>query len=95
MALARTEIRAPLDGVVVSDNVDTHLNSGAEWATTPVLTLRGGFSGLGGDTPSLGSATAGLTLKPMRTELLQFHYTFATDPLGNGGRTAVGIEFRF
>jgi len=80
---------------VASNNVDTHLNAGAEWVVSPVLTLRGGFGGMGGDAGNLGSTTAGLTLSPMRNQLLQFHYLFATDPLGNGGRSALGIESRF
>jgi hypothetical protein len=89
----------PVDRAVVA--VDVHLgnknylNLGAEWEVSPVLTVRGGVSRLPGDDIAVGSIAAGLTLRPMRTETVQFYYTYATDDLDAGGRTVAGVGVTF
>ena len=80
---------------LVRNNLDTVVNAGAEWQVSPVLALRSGLHAVGGSATDAGSFTAGLTLRPMRQDALQFHYAFATDPVGTGGRTALGIEVIF
>ncbi len=66
---------------------------GAEWALSPLLTLRGGLNRLGAEDGSLLSA--GLTLRPMRIKTLQFHYAYLADPLEAGGRTTIGLALAF
>jgi len=72
-----------------------YANLGAEWTLSPLLTVRGGLNRVPGDDSGVGATTAGLSLRPMRREGLQFHYTYATDPLGAGSRTIVGLTLKF
>ncbi|MEE3258280.1 MAG: PorV/PorQ family protein [Candidatus Latescibacterota bacterium] len=74
---------------------DTEQNAhlGAEWRISPLLTVRGGLQRLGAADGNLLSA--GLTLRPMRVETLQFHYAYLADPLEVGGRTTVGLALAF
>ena len=46
---------------------------------------------MGGD-ESWGQVAAGLSLRPMRSEKLQFHYAYGTDPIDADARTTVGLE---
>jgi long-subunit fatty acid transport protein len=90
----------PLDNLLLaadfySSDVDSYANLGAEWKIGPVLTLRGGLNRVPGTDRGIGSTTAGLTLRPMRQDTLRFHYTYASDELGDGGRTAVGLALQF
>ena len=89
----------PVEGVVVAADMrmgnERYLNLGAEWEINPVLTVRGGLSRLPGDGTGVGATAAGLTLRPMRTEAVQFHYTYATDELDAGGRTVAGVAITF
>ena len=89
----------PVEKVAVAADVhlgnERYLNLGAEWEISPVLTVRGGLSRLPGDDTTVGSMAAGLTLRPMRAESVQFHYTYATDELGAGGRTVAGVAVLF
>lgn len=77
-----------------SSNVDLHLNLGAEWSVNPTLTLQGGLNRVPGDDRGIGSTTAGLILRPMRRDTLQFHFAYATDELDAGGRTMVGLSLK-
>ena len=89
----------PVEQVVVAVDVhmgnESYLNLGAEWEFSPVLTVRGGLSRLPGDDTAVGSTAAGLTLRPMRTESVQFYYSYATDELDAGGRTVAGVAITF
>ncbi len=78
-----------------SSNVETSLNLGAEWVVGPVLTLRAGLNRVPGAARSIGSTAAGATLRPMRRDTLRFHYTYASDELEGGGRTAVALALQF
>ena len=73
------------------DEQSAHL--GAEWQLSPLLTVRGGLQRLGVEDGNVLSA--GLTLRPMRVETLQFHYAYLADPLAAGGRTTVGLALAF
>ena len=75
-----------------ADETTAHL--GAEWQLSPLLILRGGLRHIGGE-DSLGQVSAGLSLRPMRRQTLQFHYAYAADPLDAGGRTTIGLELAF
>ncbi len=75
-----------------ADETTAHL--GAEWKMSPLLSLRGGLRHIGGE-DSLGQVSAGLSLRPMRRQTLQFHYAYAADPLDAGGRTTIGLELAF
>ncbi len=90
---------APRPGLLLAadlhSGVERHVNLGAEWVATPVLTVRGGLERVAGEDEALGSPTAGLSLSPMRSQLLQFHYGYADDPLGTGSRNSVGLSARF
>lgn len=70
-------------------------NLGAEWTVNPLLTLRGGLHRLPDDDHSAGSPTAGLTLRPMRSQTLQFHYAYAADPLDAGDRSVFSLSCKF
>ena len=89
----------PLEQMVLATDVhigdDTYFNLGFEWAVSPVLVLRGGLNRIPGDGISVNSTTAGLSLRPMRMKSVQFHYTYATDPLNAGGRTVAGVAIIF
>ena len=74
---------------------DHHVNLGAEWRLSPVLTVRGGLNRMPGDNRGVGSMTAGLTLRPMRRDAVRFSYTYATDEVAAGGRTYVGLALGF
>lgn len=70
---------------------EVQLNAGIEWIATPLLAVRGGASRLGRDR----SLVAGLTLRPMQREAVQFHYAYATDPLEAGNRLLFGLGLSF
>ncbi len=67
---------------------------GGEWTVSPLLTLRTGLSNVGGQ-EAWGHVAAGLSLRPMRSRKLQFHYAYGTDPIGADARTTIGLEVYF
>ena len=69
------------------------VNLGAEWQLSELLVMRGGLHRLGAEDG--GQLSAGLTLRPMHRETLQFQYAYLTDPLGAGGRTTVSMALAF
>ncbi len=77
---------------VQSSSVDTDLDTRLEWTVSPLLSLRAGLDRVG---QSSNSAVFGLTLRPMRVEVLQFHYTYLTDELDAGSTTAFGFSGNF
>ena len=87
----------PLTGLTLAaefrSDDEQSANIGAEWALSPLLTLRGGLNRLGPEDGSLLSA--GLTLRPMRIKTLQFHYAYLADPLEAEGRTTIGLALTF
>lgn len=68
-----------------------HAGLGAEWQATPLLTLRGGVSRLGAG----AVLAAGLSVRPMRSQAVQFHYAYVSDPLDAGERTVIGLGLAF
>ena len=72
-----------------------YLDMGTEWEVNSTLTLRGGLHRVPGSDRGAGSITTGLTLRPMRREKLQFHYTYATEELGAGGGSIFGLTSTF
>jgi len=90
---------SPFPGLLLAADLnqgdDTFVNLGAEWTVNPLLTLRGGFHRLPDDDHNAGSPTAGLTLHPMRSQALQFHYAYAVDPLDAGARSVFGLSGKF
>ena len=93
--LAYRPFSALLLAVDFNQSDDAFANLGAEWTVNPLLTLRGGFHRLPDDDHSAGSLTAGLTLRPMRNQALQFHYAYAADPLDAGERSVFGLSCKF
>ena len=79
----------------VHSTVDTHLNAGFEWHLNPLLTVRAGLRRLPGDDAAVGSSSLGLTLRPMRTRHLQFHYAYTTDEVDAGARNVAGLSVVF
>lgn len=75
------------------NTISPYANLGAEWTLSDLLTLRGGLNRLGQDDGS-GSLAVGLTLRPMHSERLQFHYSYLDDPL-DGARLSGGLATRF
>ena len=73
-----------------NNDIDRYANLGAEWQLNPMFIARAGLHRVGGEDGGLGLPTAGLTLRPMRRQTVQFHYTYSSDPL-SGGRTSVGL----
>jgi len=78
-----------------SNEVDQHLNVGAEWTVNALLTLRGGFNRLPGDDRGIGSTAFGLTIRPMRQRTFQLHYTYSSDEIGGGARAVYGLSVAF
>ena len=81
-------------GIEVDQGDETTAHVGGEWTVSPLLTLRTGLRNMGGE-ESWGQVTAGLSLRPMRSQRLQFHYAHGTDPIGADARTNVGLEVSF
>jgi hypothetical protein len=68
-----------------------HAGLGAEWQVNPLLALRGGVARLGAG----AVLAAGLTVRPMRNQAVQFHYAYLSDPLDAGERTVFGLGIAF
>lgn len=67
---------------------------GLTWQASPLLTLRAGLSRIG-EADGVGSAAAGLSVRPMRNEAFELHYAYTQDPLDAGGRVTLGLSARF
>ena len=78
-----------------SNDVDQHLNIGAEWTVNALLTLRGGLNRVPGDDRAIGSTAFGLTVRPMRQRTFQFHYTYGSDEIDAGARAVYGLSVAF
>lgn len=91
--LSHRPIAPLLLAVEMRSDDEQSANLGAEWRLSPLLTVRGGLHRLGA--ADGGLLSAGLTLRPMRIETLQFHYAYLADPLEAGGRTTVGLALAF
>ena len=81
-------------GIEVTQGDETTAHVGGEWTVSPLLTLRTGLHNVGGQ-EAWGQVAAGLSLRPMRSQKLQFHYAYGTDPIGADARTTVGLEVSF
>ena len=81
-------------GVEVTQAEETTAHWGGEWTLNPLLSLRTGLRNVGGE-EALGAFSAGLSLRPMRSQKLQFHYAYTADPIGAGQRTTIGVEVTF
>ena len=81
-------------GIEVDQGDETTAHVGGEWTVSHLLTLRTGLRNVGGEW-SWGQVAAGLSLRPMRSQKLQFHYAYGTDPIDAGARTTVGLEVSF
>lgn len=89
----------PLDGLWLATEArlgDTGTRGalGAAWKLSNLLTVRTGLSRIGG-ADGIGSVTAGLSVRPMRSEALEIHYAYARDPLDAGARVSMGLSTRF
>jgi len=73
----------------------TFASMGVEWMYNDLLTVRGGVRRFAGDGSSSPTWSAGLSLRPMRTDALLFHYAFVTDRLEAGDRSVFGISMSF
>lgn len=101
-ALPRTLVvgaaHRPFDGAALAVELErgeeTTGHLGAEWTLNPLLSLRGGLRHIGGE-ERFGLLSAGLSLRPMRSQTLQFHYAYAADPLDAGGHTTIGLGVAF
>lgn len=74
---------------------ETSCSIGAEWRVDPLLTLRAGARRMPGAESTPESLAAGISLRPMRTETLLFHYAFVTDQLDAGDRSVFGLSMSF
>jgi len=92
--IAHRPFAKALIGLDIESGDETTAHVGSEWELSPLLSLRGGLRHIGGE-DSLGQVSAGLSLRPMRRQTLQFHYAYAADPLDAGGRTTIGLELAF
>lgn len=63
---------------------------GAELDLSPMLSLRGGLQRMG-EADGLGLPTMGLSVRPMHSDDLQFHYAWIADDLGAGGRSVISV----
>ena len=73
---------------------DPYAAVGASWTATELLSARVGLSRIGAD-DGMGSVSAGLSVRPMRSEALELHYAYAQDPLDDGARLSMGLSTRF
>ena len=73
------------------DAGEAHGAVGVEWRTGDLLTVRAGAARVGAG----AHATAGLTVRPMRTRALQFEYAYVSDPLDAGDRVVLGLGVAF
>ena len=79
---------------VQRNNIDTYANAGVEYRISPMLSLRGGVHGMGGDEGAGGTAF-GVTVRPMQEDTILFNYTFVSDDVDAGSRTLAGLALHF
>ena len=79
---------------VLTSNIDTYANAGVEFRISPMLSMRGGVHGMGGNGGAGGTAF-GVTVRPMKKDTILFNYTFVTDDIDDGSRTLAGLSLHF
>ena len=78
---------------VLTSNIDTYANAGVEFRISPMLSMRGGVHGMGGNGGAGGTAF-GVTVRPMNKDTILFNYTFVDD-VDVGSRTLAGLSLHF
>ncbi len=66
------------------------LHAGAEADLSPMLSVRGGLHRVG-DADGLGLLAMGISIRPMHSNRLAFHYAWVADDLSAGGRSVLSI----
>ena len=79
---------------VQMNNIDSYANAGIEYKISPMLSMRGGVRGVGGNEGAAGTSF-GVTVRPMNKDTILFNYTFVTDDIDDGSRTLAGLALHF
>ncbi len=66
------------------------IHLGGEIELSPMLTLRAGVHRVG-DADGFGLPSMGLSVRPMHSDDLQFHYAWVADDVGAGGRSVLSV----
>ena len=77
---------------LLSSSIGTDFDAVAEWQVSPLLTVRTRVDRLD---ESLRLSAFGLTLRPMRVETVQFHFSYQSDELYAGSTSAFGLSTTF
>ncbi len=79
---------------VQTNNIDSYANAGIEYKISPMLSMRGGVRGVGGNEGAAGTAF-GVTMRPMQEDTVHFNLTFITDDLDARSRILAGLALHF
>ncbi len=77
---------------VQTNNIDSYANAGIEYKISPMLSMRGGVRGVGGNE---GATAFGVTMRPMQEDTVHFNLTFITDDLDARSRILAGLALHF
>ncbi|MDP6982340.1 MAG: hypothetical protein QGG05_04555, partial [Candidatus Latescibacteria bacterium] len=86
----RVRIGAEAQLYDVSGVSQARLHAGAEADLSPMLSVRGGLHRVG-DADGLGLLAMGISIRPMHSNRLAFHYAWVADDLSAGGRSLLSI----
>ncbi|MEC8932760.1 MAG: hypothetical protein VYB08_15165 [Candidatus Latescibacterota bacterium] len=86
----RARIGAEAQLYDVSGVSQARLHVGAEADLSPMLSVRGGLHRVG-DADGLGLLAMGISIRPMHSNRLAFHYAWVADDLSAGGRSLLSI----
>ncbi|MEE3262442.1 MAG: hypothetical protein VX290_06340 [Candidatus Latescibacterota bacterium] len=86
----RVRIGAEAQLYDVSGVSKARLHTGAEADLSPMLSVRGGLHRVG-DADGLGLLAMGISIRPMHSNRLAFHYAWVADDLSAGGRSLLSI----
>ena len=86
----RVRIGAEAQLYDVSGVSQARLHAGAEADLSPMLSVRGGLHRVG-DADGLGLLAMGISIRPMHSNRLAFHYAWVADDLSAGGRSVLSI----
>lgn len=88
----RQDLTLALD--VQSSNVESTLNTGVSWEASPMLDVSAGLNRAGSES-NVGYPAFSVTVRPMRIDRFQLHYTYLTDDLDAGALFVAGLSLQW
>ena len=88
-------VHAALDLEMLNEGKQSlRAHAGAEFRLNEMFTLRGGLHRIG-DAEGIGLPAFGISLRPMRLEIMQIDYAWIADDIDAGGRTVLALSSKF